>query len=98
MRGDSNLGVLGKDTVNIVVHGHEPELSEMLAIASQSRDILDYARNAGAQGVTLAGICCTANEILMRHGVPVAGNFLQQELAVITGAVEIPKRWNSLAQ
>jgi carbon-monoxide dehydrogenase catalytic subunit len=25
----------------------------------------------------------------MRHGIPVAGNFLQQELAVITGAVEM---------
>ena len=24
----------------------------------------------------------------MRHGVPIAGNFLQQELAIITGAVE----------
>jgi carbon-monoxide dehydrogenase catalytic subunit len=33
-------------------------------------------------------MCCTANEILMRHGLPIAGNFLQQELAIITGAVE----------
>jgi len=33
-------------------------------------------------------MCCTGNEVLMRHGVPAAGNFLQQELAVITGAVD----------
>jgi carbon-monoxide dehydrogenase catalytic subunit len=33
-------------------------------------------------------MCCTANEILMRHGVPIAGNFLQQELAIVTGALE----------
>jgi carbon-monoxide dehydrogenase catalytic subunit len=42
----------------------------------------------GAAGITVAGICCTANEILVRRGVPVAGNFLQQELAIATGAVE----------
>ena len=89
LRSKANLGVLGEKTVNILVHGHEPELSEMLAIASTSPDMIEYAKKAGAEGVTLAGICCTANEILMRHGIPVAGNFLQQELAVITGAVEM---------
>jgi carbon-monoxide dehydrogenase catalytic subunit len=89
VRSTANLGVLGKKTANIVVHGHEPELSEMLAIASQDPEIIDYAKKTDAEGVTLAGICCTANEILMRHGIPIAGNFLQQELAVITGAVEM---------
>ena len=89
VRSNANLGVLGKDTVNILVHGHEPELSEMLAVAVQTPDIIDYAKKVGAKGITLAGICCTANEILMRHGIPIAGNFLQQELAVVTGAVEM---------
>jgi anaerobic carbon-monoxide dehydrogenase catalytic subunit len=89
IRSRANLGVLGERTVNIVVHGHEPALSEMLAIASRDPEILAEARAAGAEGLTLAGICCTANEILMRHGIPVAGNFLQQELAIITGAVEM---------
>ncbi len=90
IKGEANLGVLRTDTVNVVVHGHEPALSEILAIASRDPQILEAARQAGAKGgVTLAGICCTANEILMRHGIPVAGNFLQQELAVVTGAVEM---------
>ena len=84
----ANLGILGEKTVNILVHGHEPELSEMLAVAVQDPQVVQYAQTAGADGVTLAGICCTANEILMRHGIPIAGNFLQQELALITGAVE----------
>jgi carbon-monoxide dehydrogenase catalytic subunit len=75
--------------VNVLVHGHEPALSEMLAAASNDPEIKDYAKKAGAQGITLAGICCTANEILMRHGIPLAGNFLQQELAIVTGAVEM---------
>jgi carbon-monoxide dehydrogenase catalytic subunit len=89
VRGDVNLGVLGENTVNIVVHGHEPVLSEMLALAVRDPEIETAAVQAGADGVTLAGVCCTANEILMRHGIPVAGNFLQQELAIITGAVEM---------
>ncbi|MDQ5985776.1 MAG: Carbon monoxide dehydrogenase [Syntrophus sp. SKADARSKE-3] len=89
VRSNANLGVLGKDTVNIIVHGHEPELSEMLVVAVRDPAIEAYAREAGARGITLAGICCTANEILMRHGIPVAGSFLQQELAIVTGAVEM---------
>jgi carbon-monoxide dehydrogenase catalytic subunit len=89
VRSKANLGVLEEGTVNVLVHGHEPALSEMLAAASSDPEIIGYARSAGAEGVTLAGICCTANEILIRHGIPVAGNFLQQELAIITGAVEM---------
>ncbi len=89
VKSHANLGVLKKNTVNIVVHGHEPELSEMLAVAVQDPSILQYASEAGADGITLAGICCTANEILMRHGIPIAGNLLQQELAIVTGAVEM---------
>lgn len=86
--GQANLGVLRADMVNVVVHGHEPTLSEMIVAASQTPDIIAYAKEAGAEGINLAGICCTANEILMRQGVPAAGNFLQQELAILTGAVE----------
>ncbi|HQP48129.1 MAG TPA: anaerobic carbon-monoxide dehydrogenase catalytic subunit [Spirochaetota bacterium] len=89
VRSTANLGVLGENTVNVVVHGHEPALSEMLAAAAADPEVKEYAKAAGAEGVTLAGICCTANEILMRHGIPVAGNFLQQELAIVTGAVEM---------
>jgi carbon-monoxide dehydrogenase catalytic subunit len=86
--GQANLGVLKEDMVNVIVHGHEPTLSEMIVAASQDPEIIEYARQAGAKGVNLSGICCTANEILMRQGVPAAGNFLHQELAILTGAVE----------
>jgi carbon-monoxide dehydrogenase catalytic subunit len=86
--GEANLGVLKDDWVNVVVHGHEPTLSEMVVAASQDPEIIAYANKAGAKGVSLSGICCTANEILMRQGIPAAGNFLQQELAILTGAVE----------
>jgi len=89
LRSAVNLGVLRKDAVNIIVHGHEPVLSEMLVVASRDPGLLTMAEGQGAAGINIAGICCTANEILMRHGVPVAGNFLQQELAVITGAVDL---------
>ena len=83
-----NLGVLKDDQVNIIIHGHEPTLSEMIVTAALDPELIDYARSKGAAGINLCGICCTANEILMRQGVAVAGNFLSQELALITGAVE----------
>jgi anaerobic carbon-monoxide dehydrogenase catalytic subunit len=83
-----NLGVLREDTVNMLVHGHEPTLSEMIVAAVQDPELIDYARSKGATGITLAGICCTSNEVMMRQGIPSAGNFLHQELAIITGAVE----------
>jgi carbon-monoxide dehydrogenase catalytic subunit len=83
-----NLGVLKDDEVNILVHGHEPTLSEMILAASSDPELLEYAKEKGAEGITLAGICCTSNETLMRQGVPSAGNFLHQELAIMTGAVD----------
>ncbi len=86
--GKANLGVLELDEVNIIIHGHEPLLSEMIVAVAQEPEMIELAKSKGAKGINLAGMCCTANEILMRHGVPIAGNFLQQELAIVTGAVE----------
>ncbi|MBW7989012.1 MAG: anaerobic carbon-monoxide dehydrogenase catalytic subunit [Planctomycetes bacterium] len=87
--GEVNMGVLKKDEVNIIVHGHEPILSEMIAVASQDEELLAKAKKVGANGITVAGTCCTANELLMRHGIPIAGNFLNQELVIATGAIEL---------
>ncbi len=85
---EANLGVLSEDQVNIIIHGHEPSLSEMIVAAAHDPELIEYAKSKGASGINLSGICCTANETLMRKGVPLAGNFLQQELAILTGAVE----------
>jgi len=89
LRSRANLGVLKDDEVNILVHGHEPTLSDVIVAVTRDPEILSEAEKQGAKGINLAGICCTANEILMRHGVPIAGNFLQQELAVTTGVVDV---------
>lgn len=87
-RSVANLGVLKADHVNIILHGHEPTLSEMIVAAAEDPEMVALAEKYGAKGINVCGMCCTGNEILMRHGVPIAGNFLQQELAVITGAVD----------
>jgi len=88
LKSAANLGVMKADHVNIVIHGHEPLLSEMIVQAAELPEMIDYAKSKGAKGIQLSGICCTANEILMRHGVPLCGDFLQQELAIVTGAVD----------
>ena len=86
--GEVNLGCLKDDEVNIIVHGHEPTLSEMIVTAVMDPDLIEYAKSKGANGINLAGICCTSNEVMMRQGIPSAGNFLNQELAILTGAIE----------
>ena len=88
LQAEANLGVMKADHVNIIVHGHEPLLSEMIVAAAQSQEMIDLAKQNGAKGIQLSGICCTANELLQRHGIPPAGTFLQQELAIITGACD----------
>jgi anaerobic carbon-monoxide dehydrogenase catalytic subunit len=88
LTSEANFGVLKEDMVNLVIHGHEPVLSEMIVAAANTPEMQAYARTQGAKGIQLSGICCTANEILQRHGVPLCGTFLQQELAIITGACD----------
>ena len=85
---EANLGVLEESKINIVLHGHEPTLSEMIVLASEDPELVALAKEVGAEGINLAGMCCTGNEVTMRHGVKIAGNFHQQELAILTGAVE----------
>jgi len=88
VRSSANLGVLSEDHINILIHGHEPLLASMIIDATREPEMIELATKVGAKGINVAGICCTANESLMRKGVPPAGNMLHQELAVLTGAVE----------
>ncbi|MFQ5687150.1 MAG: anaerobic carbon-monoxide dehydrogenase catalytic subunit [Candidatus Scalindua sp.] len=88
-RGTANLGVIKEDEINILVHGHEPQMSEMVAVASSDPELVEEAKAAGAKGISIAGICCTAAEMLMRHGIPLAGHMKLQEMAIATGAVEV---------
>ncbi|MDI9241208.1 anaerobic carbon-monoxide dehydrogenase catalytic subunit [Fusibacillus kribbianus] len=85
---EANLGVMNADNVNIVVHGHDPSLSEMICEYADDPEMIAYAKEMGAKGITVSGVCCTSNEVAMRRGVPMAGNFLQQENVVLTGACE----------
>ncbi|ARE86793.1 anaerobic carbon-monoxide dehydrogenase catalytic subunit [Clostridium formicaceticum] len=85
---EANLGVLEEKQVNILLHGHDPSLSEMIVMAANDPEMLKLAQEVGAEGINLAGICCTGNEVTMRHGVKLAGTFYQQELAVLTGVIE----------
>ena len=85
---EGGLGCIEKDMVNIVCHGHDPAVSEMIVTIAETKEMQDYAKSFGAKGINIVGMCCTANEIAMRHGIKMAGNFLQQENALLTGCVE----------
>ncbi|WOF17312.1 anaerobic carbon-monoxide dehydrogenase catalytic subunit [Methanoplanus sp. FWC-SCC4] len=83
-----NLGVIDEDYVNISLHGHNPMLSEMIVKAAGEQELIDLAKSYGAKGINLVGLCCTGNELLMRKGIPMAGNHFNQELIITTGALE----------
>jgi carbon-monoxide dehydrogenase catalytic subunit len=83
-----NLGTLKVDSVNIALHGHNPLLSDVIVQAAEDPELVALARSKGAAGINLVGLCCTGNELLMRRGVPMAGNHLVQELVIMTGALE----------
>ena len=84
----ANIGVMDMDMVNIIVHGHDPSLSEMIVFYAQDPEMVALAKSVGAKGINIAGVCCTGNEVAMREAIPMAGNFLQQENVVLTGACE----------
>ncbi|MDZ7641203.1 MAG: anaerobic carbon-monoxide dehydrogenase catalytic subunit [Desulfurivibrio sp.] len=84
-----SLGVIKKDQVNILVHGHNPIVSEKIVEAVNDPELVALAKEKGADGINLAGLCCTGNELMMRQGIPMAGNHLMTELALVTGAVEL---------
>jgi anaerobic carbon-monoxide dehydrogenase catalytic subunit len=84
----ANLGVLEAESVNIVVHGHEPILSSKVVEMAQSRECREAAQAVGAKRVNVVGLCCTGNEVLLRQGVGMAGNESHSELAIMTGAVD----------
>jgi len=83
-----NLGTLKVDHVNVALHGHNPLLSDVVVQAAADPELVALAKERGAAGINLVGLCCTGNELLMRKGVPMAGNHLIQELVIMTGALE----------
>jgi carbon-monoxide dehydrogenase catalytic subunit len=88
IKAEGSFGIFVEDEVNLVVHGHEPLLAEMIVDVSSEPEMIEYAKSKGAKGINLGGMCCTANEILMRHGIPTAGGFTNQELGILTGLID----------
>jgi anaerobic carbon-monoxide dehydrogenase catalytic subunit len=83
-----DMGVLKEDQVNIIVHGHEPILLEAMLISAADPTLQGAAREAGAKGINLVGMCCSGLDVMSRHGLPHAGNFSSTEAVLVTGAVD----------
>ncbi|TAL25754.1 MAG: anaerobic carbon-monoxide dehydrogenase catalytic subunit [Nitrospirae bacterium] len=88
VRAEASLGIFKEDEVNLVIHGHEPSLAEMIVDVVSEPELVAYAKTKGANGINLGGMCCTANEVMMRHGIPTAGGFTNQELGIMTGLID----------
>ena len=83
-----NMGVLKEDQVNIIIHGHEPNLFESIVESVNEPTLIQAAKDAGAKGINLVGMCCSGLEMFVRHGIPHAGNFMSTEAILVTGAVD----------
>jgi carbon-monoxide dehydrogenase catalytic subunit len=83
---EANLGTLKADAVNIAVHGHNPVLSDLMVTVADEKK--EAAVSAGASGINMVGICCTGNEVMMRHGIPSCTHSVSQEMAIMTGALD----------
>ncbi|HEY6000864.1 MAG TPA: anaerobic carbon-monoxide dehydrogenase catalytic subunit [bacterium] len=89
IQAEGSFGIFREKEVNIVIHGHEPLMAEMIYDVVSEPEMIAYAVGKGAAGINLGGMCCTANEVLMRHGIPTAGGFTNQELGIMTGLVDL---------
>jgi len=88
VRAEVDMGCLKKDQVNIIIHGHEPNLFESILESVNDPTLIKAAEEAGATGINLVGMCCSGAEMLSRHGIPHAGNFMSTEAVIVTGAVD----------
>ena len=88
IKAEASFGIFKEDEVNLIVHGHEPTLAEMIVDVSSEPELVEYSKSKGAKGINIGGMCCTANEVLMRHGIPTAGGFTNQELGIMTGLID----------
>ncbi len=87
-QAEVNMGCLKEDCVNIIIHGHEPNLFESMLDSVSDPTFIKAANDAGAKDINLVGMCCSGAEMLSRHGIPHAGNFMSTEAILVTGAVD----------
>lgn len=93
--GPVNIGVLDKDAVNIVMHGHQPLLAIKVLEKARDKKWQDKAKEAGAKnGLKVYGSLCEGQQIFnisseykdIFYGQ--IGNWIQQEFILATGAVD----------
>jgi carbon-monoxide dehydrogenase catalytic subunit len=89
-----DLGILDPAYVNVVVNGHEPMLGAVLIEKAHEAANQEKARAAGAKGLRIVGSIETGEELVQRFEVDdvfvgLTGNWLNQETAVATGAIDV---------
>jgi carbon-monoxide dehydrogenase catalytic subunit len=87
-RNEINLGILEEKKVNIILNHNDPVTCELLSLASQAEDIIEYAKKSGADGVMLSGIGCKSIANYLNSSIPIIGSNLDMEGAIKTGLVD----------
>ncbi|HZW37028.1 MAG TPA: anaerobic carbon-monoxide dehydrogenase catalytic subunit [Candidatus Deferrimicrobiaceae bacterium] len=82
----ANYAVIRAGSVNLACHGHNPILASKLVEWADKMEA--EAKEAGADGINVVGVCCIGNELAMRSGAAYAGHLAQAELFLATGAID----------
>jgi carbon-monoxide dehydrogenase catalytic subunit len=82
----ANYAVIRAGAVNVACHGHNPILASKLVEWADQMEA--EAKEAGADGINVVGVCCIGNELAMRSGAAYAGHLAQAELFLATGAID----------
>ena len=85
-----NIGALKKGWVNIAVHGHLPTLVSEIVRIGRTEEMIELAKQHGAQGIQFYGICCSCLSAMYRYeGVIPLANAVGAELVLGTGALDL---------
>ncbi len=85
-----NTGAITPETVNIAVHGHSPVLVSAIVEVARRDDRIAEAKEAGAEGIRLYGVCCSGHSALARFGdITPLSSAMGAELALATGALDL---------
>jgi carbon-monoxide dehydrogenase catalytic subunit len=94
--GPVDIGILDPHAVNVLMHGHQPLLAVKVLELARDPQIQEQARRAGAiNGLKVYGALCEGQQLFSIAAqykdvfFGQIGNWIQQELILATGAVDV---------
>jgi len=93
----TNIACIDPDTVNIIANGHQPIFASIIMDKANDDVFQSAAKEAGAKGIKLYGSLCAGQQLMNVSAREEykdifggqLGNWIQEELFIATGAVDM---------